>query len=330
MKGELTALVLALVLSLRGTATAQQAAIVSGTVVDPIGTAVTDARVALTTADGTPVQAATTGAKGEFTFPDVPAGSYVVRVDVTGFTPFSTDAFTVDDGGRLLTLPLIVLAVEGFSTSVVVRATEAIAEEQIRVQEQQRWLGIVPNFYVSYVPNAAPLTSRQKFTLAAHETFDWTAFVGASVAAAIDQSTAAHPGFGEGTSGYAKRWAASFADNRTGDLLSHYVFASVFRQDPRYFYQGTGTTKSRLIHALASAVLARSDRGTTMPNYAQMFGNIGAAALSNVYYPHSERGASLMVSNLAISLASRAAKAVTQEFLGKRLTTHAPAGDRHP
>jgi hypothetical protein len=327
MKGELTAVVLALVLSLRGTATAQQAEIVSGTVVDPIGTAVTDARVALTTADGTPVQAATTGAKGEFTFPDVPAGSYVVRVDVTGFTPFSTDVFTVDDGGRLLTLPLIVLAVEGFSTSVVVRATEAIAEEQIRVQEQQRWLGIVPNFYVSYVPNAAPLTSRQKFTLAAHETFDWMAFVGASVAAAIDQSTAAHPGFGEGTSGYAQRWAASFADNRTGDLLSHYVFASVFRQDPRYFYQGTGTTKSRLIHALASAFLARSDRGTTMPNYAQMFGNIGAAALSNVYYPHSERGASLMVSNLAISLASRAAKAVTQEFLGKRLTTHVPAGD---
>jgi hypothetical protein len=327
MKGELTAVVLALVLSLRGTATAQQAAIVSGTVVDPIGTAVTDARVALTTADGTPVQTATTGAKGEFTFPDVLAGSYVVRVDVTGFTPFSTDAFTVDDGGRLLTLPLIVLAVEGFSTSVVVRATEAIAEEQIRVQEQQRWLGIVPNFYVSYVPNAAPLTSRQKFTLAAHETLDWMAFVGASVAAAIDQSTAAHPGFGEGTSGYAQRWAASFADNRTGDLLSHYVFASVFRQDPRYFYQGTGTTKSRLIHALASAFLARSDRGTTMPNYAQMFGNIGAAALSNVYYPHSERGASLMVSNLAISLASRAAKAVTQEFLGKRLTTHVPAGD---
>jgi hypothetical protein len=327
MKGEMTGLVLALVLALRGTAMAQQATLVSGTVVDPIGSVVTDARVALTTADGTPVQVATTGAKGEFTFPDVAAGSYVVRVDVIGFTPFSTDAFTVDDGGRLLTLPQIVLAVEGFSTSVVVRTTEAIAEEQIKVQEQQRWLGIVPNFYASYVPNAAPLTSRQKFTLAAHETFDWTAFVGASVAAAIDQSTAAHPGFGDGPSGYAKRWAATFADNRTGDLLSHYVFASVFRQDPRYFYQGTGTTKSRLIHALGSTFLARSDRGTTMPNYAQMFGNIGAAALSNVYYPHSERGASLMVSNLAVGLASRAARAVTLEFLGKRLTTHVPVGD---
>jgi hypothetical protein len=323
----MTAFSVALVLLLCGTATAQPPAVVTGTVVDSIGAAAIGAPVALTTVNGSPVQATTTGAKGEFAFPDVPAGSYVVHVDVTGFNPFSTDSFTVDDDGQPLILPRIVLDVEGFSTSVVVRPTEAIAEEQIKAQEQQRWLGVVPNFYVSYVPDAAPLTSRQKFTLAAHETFDWMAFFGASVAAAIDQSTAAHPGFGDGASGYAKRWAASFADDRTGDLLSHYVFASVFRQDPRYFYQGTGTTKSRLIHALGSAFVARSDRGTTMPNYAQFFGNIGAAALSNVYYPHSERGASLMVSNLAISLASRAAKAITQEFLGKRLTRHVPAGD---
>jgi hypothetical protein len=64
-----------------------------------------------------------------------------------------------------------------------------------------------------------------------------------------------------------------------------------------------------------------------MPNYAQMIGNVGAAAFSNVYYPYSERGASLTLSNLAISLAGQAARAVAQEFLGKRLTTHVPPGD---
>ncbi len=94
-------------------------------------------------------------------------------------------------------------------------------------------------------------------------------------------------------------------------------------KDPRYFYQGTGTIQSRLAHALSSVVVARSDGGTLMPNYAQIFGNLGAAALSNTYYPHSERGASLIASNVAIGLASRAAMAVTQEFIGKRLTKHA-------
>ncbi len=297
--------------------------VVSGTVVDPVGAAVADAVVVLTTGDGTTLQNATTDAQGVFSFPEVAPGSYIVRVDAAGFTPFTSGSITVTGDARARTLPRIMLTVESFSTSVTVRSTEAIAGEQIQNQERQRWLGVVPNFYVSYLPNAAPLTSRQKFTLAAHETLDWTAFVGASITAAIDQSTSAHPGFGDGASGYAKRWAASFADDRTGDLLSHYLFASVFHQDPRYFYQGAGTTRSRLAHALGSAFIARSDRGTTMPNYAYIFGNLAAATLSNTYYPHSERGGSLVLSNLAIGLAGRAAIAVTQEFIGRRLTQHA-------
>jgi hypothetical protein len=310
--------------SLGATAQAMPPAVVSGTVVDQIGAAVADAPVTLTTDDGTIVQKATTDAQGAFWFPDVAPGSYIVRVNVAGFNPFTTGSVTVAGDARPLVLPRIVLTVESFSTSVTVRSTEAIADGQIKNQERQRFLGVVPNFYVSYVSDAAPLTSRQKLTLAAHETFDWTAFAGASVAAAIDQSTSAHPGFGDGASGFAKRWAASFADNRTGDLLSHYVFASLLRQDPRYFYQGAGTTPSRLVHALGSAFVARSDRGTTMPNYAYVFGNLAAAALSNTYYPHSERGGSLMLSNLAMGLAGRAAVSVTQEFIGKRLTQHTP------
>jgi Carboxypeptidase regulatory-like domain len=304
--------------------------IVAGAVVDEVGAAVVDAAVTMTTADGTTPHNAKTDAQGAFSFSDVAPGSYVVHIDVAGFTPFSSGTVTVSADTGAVTLPRIVLIVGAFSTSITVRSTEAVAEEQIKNQESQRWLGVMPNFYVSYVPDAAALTSRQKFTLAAHESFDWTAFAGASIAAAIDQSTSAHPGFGDGASGYAKRWAASFADNRTGDLLSHYVFASLFHQDPRYFYQGTGTTQSRLVHALGSAFVARSDRGTLMPNYAYMLGNVGAAALSNTYYPSRERGASLVFSNFAMGLAGRAAKAVTQEFLGKRLTKHVPAGDGHP
>jgi hypothetical protein len=298
--------------------------LVTGTVVDELGAAVVDAAVTMTTADGASPHTATTDAQGVFSFSEVAPGSYIVRVDVAGFTPFSSGTVTVGADMGPVTVPRIVLTVAGLSASVTVRSTEAVAEEQIKDQQRQRFLGVMPNFYVSYVPDAAPLTSRQKFTLAAHESFDWTAFAGASIAAAIDQSTSAHPGFGDGASGYAKRWAASFVDNRTGDLLSHYVFASLLHQDPRYFYQGTGTTQSRLVHALGSAFVARSDRGTLMPNYAYMLGNVGAAALSNMYYPKRERGASLVFSNIGMGLAGRAAKAVTQEFISKRLTKHVP------
>ena len=305
-------------------AQAPASATVSGTVVDELRAAVADASVMLTTVDGASVWIGTTDTQGAFSFSGVPTGACVVRVDVAGFTSFTSPPVTISGDTGSVTLPLIVLTVEAFSTSVTVRSTEAVADAQIKEQERQRLLGVVPNFYVSYVRDAAPMTSNQKLKLAARETFDWMAFAGATVAAAIDQSTAAHPGFGDGASGYAKRWAATFADNRTGDFLSHYVFASMFHQDPRYFYQGTGGTASRFVHALSSPFVARSDRGGPMPNYAYVLGNLSAAALSNAYYPSRERGGSLIFSNIAIGLAGRAAIAVTQEFLGKRLTTHVP------
>ena len=321
------ALLAVLCWSAAATAQVSPAVVVTGTVVDQVGAAVGGAPVTLTSADGATTRQTTADGQGVFSFADVARGSYVVRIEVAGFTPFSSGPVAVTGDAPLLPLPRIVLTVEGFSTSVTVRSTEAVADEQIAAQEQQRFLSVVPNFYVSYVPDAAPMTSRQKLALATRQTFDWTAFVGASIAAGIDQSTGAHPGFGDGASGYAKRWAANFVDNRTGDMLSHYVFASLLHQDPRYFYQGTGTTSSRLVHALGSAFVARGDDGRRMPNYSYVLGNFAAAALSNTYYPHSERGGSLVLSNIAFGLAGRAVVAVTQEFIGKRLTTRVPAGN---
>jgi hypothetical protein len=313
----------ALLLSVSSISEAQQSVDITGAVVDQLGAVIVGAPVDLAAIDGTPVQTATSDSQGAFAFSDVPPGSYVVTVNLPGFSPFATSAFTVT--GLLATaLPAIVLTVEDVSTSITVRPIGSIAEEQIQAQAQQRLFGLIPNFYVSYVPDAAPMTSRQKLTLALRETFDWTAFVGASVTAAIDQATNAHPAFGDGGSGYAKRWAAHFADDHTGDLLHHYVFASLFRQDPRYFYQGNGTKLSRLIHASTSPFVGRSDSGATMPNYAYLLGSLGAAGLSNAYYPHAARGGDLILTNVLIGLAGRAAVAVTQEFIGKHLTTNVP------
>lgn len=103
-----------------------------------------------------------------------------------------------------------------------------------------------------------------------------------------------------------------FGDSVSADLLSHYVFASLFHQDPRYFYQGTGTKKSRFYHAVSSAFLARSDSGKVMPNYAYFLGAIAAG------------GAGLVFSNAAIGIAFRAGQSVMQEFLFKRLTKNVP------
>jgi hypothetical protein len=77
-------------------------------------------------------------------------------------------------------------------------------------------------------------------------------------------------------------------------------------------------------HALSNAFVARADSGETMPNYAYVLGDLGAAAISNVYYPRDDRGVGLVLTNAAIGLAGRAVQGIVQEFVGKRLTTNVP------
>jgi len=297
---------------------------VSGTVQDSTGAALSGAQVSISQGDGRSLQTIKTGTRGEFSFGGLTAGEYTVIVEVVGFAPFETPKFSLTTQ-ELHVIPAITLSVTGGTTDVIVRPTEEVAAEQIKAEEKQRLIAFIPNFYVSYLPNAAPLTSKQKLSLATHDTFDWSTFIGVSVGAGIQQANNSFSGYGQGAEGYGKRWGALFASGRTSDFLDHYVYASLFHQDPRYFYQGTGTTKSRLYHALSNAFVARSDSGKTMPNYSYLLGDLTAGAISNAYYPSSDRGAGLVFTNAGLGLAGRMVQGLAQEFIGKRLTKNVPA-----
>jgi hypothetical protein len=112
--------------------------------------------------------------------------------------------------------------------------------------------------------------------------FDPVAFVGISLTAGIQQARNDFPGYGQGAEGYAKRWGAEFANGRISIILSKAVFPSLFHQDPRYFYQGSGSTWSRAKHAVSDAFVARSDSGHLMPKYSYFLGDICSGALSNL------------------------------------------------
>jgi Carboxypeptidase regulatory-like domain len=304
------------------TASTEGFAIVSGVVQDTTGAAIPGAQVILTHRDGTQVRTMASGEGGEFAFTKLPAGSYLVLIHAKGFATFTSGEFDLS-AQQPYEVPNISLSVASADTEVTVRPTEVIAAEQIRAEEKQRLFGVLPNFYVSYVKDPAPLTTKQKFTLATHDTLDWTTFVGVSATAGIEQANNSFAGYGQGAAGYGKRWAAQFGDGRTSDYLSNFVFASLLHEDPRYFYQGTGTTKSRLYHAVSNAWVTRSDSGKNVPNFAYILGIMGSGALSNTYYPHADRGVSLVFTNALLGFAGRAGGNVLQEFIGKRLTKNA-------
>jgi hypothetical protein len=295
-------------------------AALSGTVADLNGGTVPDAELTLDLSASGQKRTATTDQEGRFRFTGLPAGEYSITVQAEGMQPASTHG-TLRPGEQL-ELPQIVLRIATANTDVQVTSSrEEIAEAEVKVEEKQRLLGVVPNFYVTYDWHAEPLDSKQKYELAARSIVDWTTFAAAAGVAGIQYGTGSLSGFGYGPSGYAKRYAVDFGNALFGNLLGGALLPQVFHQDPRYFYKGTGSKRSRILYALSTAVIARGDNGKWQPAYASVLGNYGAGALSNLYYPSNNRnGAALTIENGTLGVAFDGIGNVFQEFLLKRFT----------
>jgi hypothetical protein len=242
------------------------AATVEGVVLDASGATVSGAAVSLRHEDGGELREMSSGTNGDFSFTKIPAGSYLVSVNAAGFAPYTSAGFALI-GQQDYEVPDFALSVAAAATAVIVHPTEFIAAEQLRAAEKQRLMGLIPNFYTSYTYDTAPLTLKQKFEFAARGTFDPVAMVGVGFGAGIEQATNAFAGYGQGAEGYGKRFAAKFADGRSSDFFTHAIFPSLLHQDPRYYYQGSGSVKSRVLHAIGSAFFTRTDSGLTAPNY---------------------------------------------------------------
>ena len=297
---------------------------VSGTVVDQSGAVVARARVTLTIGNQSGPQAkvleAVAGANGEFFFPNVAPGAFQLTVIAAGF---GSQTFSGSvRSGQTEVVPPIALTVADALTEVDVSMTQAeVAEEQIKIEEKQRVLGVVPNFYVTYIPDAAPLTAKQKFKLAFRAMIDpFTVFIAASVAG-IEQGQNHFAEYGQGAQGYGKRFGASYADATTGTLFGAAVFPALLKQDPRYFYKGTGGVSSRALYAIASSVICKGDNRKWQPNYSNMLGTLAAGGISNLYYPEQDRnGVGLTFENAAIGLIATSASNLFQEFVVRKLT----------
>lgn len=298
---------------------------IHGTVMDSSGDVLVDAVVTLTADPTGAKRTAKTDGAGFFNFAGVKAGSYHIAIVANGFAPWTGPAIVLA-AGEIYDVPEIALHVAAANTSVhVVFSSHQVAEQQMHVEEKQRVLGIVPNFYTSYVWDAEPLTSRQKFHLALRTSVDPVTFLGAGAIAGIQQWQNDFKGYGQGAAGYFKRFGASYADGFSGVVLGGAVFPSLLHQDPRYFYKGTGSIKSRAFYAISTVVIAKGDNGRWQPNYSNVLGTFTAAGISNAYYPATDRGAQLTIDNALLGLASGAADALLQEFVIKKLSRGVPA-----
>ena len=290
-----------------------------GTVVDSNNDTISNATVILQTPVGEP-RTVITKDDGSFAFHDVTAGiAYQIAVTAQGYGGWSSSV-TVEPGQEksLTDIALRIMATHRAIT--VTYSSKEVAAQQLKAEEQQRVLGFIPNMFVTYEPHPEPLTTGMKFHLAYKGLTHPTFFAFEALWAGVEQG-ADMTDYHQGARGYAERFGANLASGTSEALFANAVLPSLLHQDPRYFYRGSGTKGSRAWHAVLAPLVCQGDNGRSQPNYSQVGGSLISAALSNTYYPDSQRGAGLVFTNFGTSMGLHIALGLAQEFVLGRFTS---------
>jgi hypothetical protein len=303
-------------------------ATIEGTVTDTNGGVVEGARVILSGEKPGDQRVAESGSNGQFVFLGLPADNFKLTVSAPGMGTVVSPQIVLG-AGQTRFLPAMVLPVNAGITEVRVvgnqkQIEEEEAEEDMHIEESQRVLGVIPNFYSSFDWNAPPLNARQKFHLAFRSEIDPITFVGAAAIAGGEEYKGIYPGYGTGFSGFGKHFAAQYANDFDSRMIGSALLPSLFHQDPRYFYKGTGTIRSRTLYAIKSAFICRGDNGKPEFDFSHIVGDFAAGTLSNLYYPESNEGKTLVFTNGLIEIAGEAGTNLVREFVLRGLTTHVP------
>jgi hypothetical protein len=318
------ALAVALVLSALASGQNNQAtsrtATIMGTVTDVNGDTVPNATVVLKKVESNDPRTIVTTETGMFEFHDVTPGiTYQLSISAKDFADWVSPPIRLNpDQFKIVTGIQLGIATERTTVEVHFDPVE-VATEQFKAEEKQRVFGMIPNFYVSYESDAAPLTTGMKFKLALKVSTDPVTAAGVFLVASAKQAGNT-PDYGQGWGAYGKRFGAVAADGFSDIMIGGAILPSLLHQDPRYFYQGTGTTGSRIRHAVFSPFVARADNGKSQPNYSSLGGVLASSSLANLYYPRSNRGAGLVFGDFAIGIAERIGASVAQEFLLGKFT----------
>jgi hypothetical protein len=319
-------LILALTLSVFPAAAQQidaplpQRSSMQGTVTDVENGAIPGATITVTNTASKAERTVTANETGWFELKDLdPSVPYSVTVRAQGFADWASPLLTPKPG-EAVELDDVKLKISVVETTVVAMTVEQLARSQVTAAEKQRVLGIVPNFYVVYDQHPVPLTTKLKFELAWKAGTDSITILG-DLAYAGMQQAGDTPDYQQGMKGYGQRVGAAYAQSFSNIMLGGAILPSLFHQDPRYFYQGNQFSgRSRTWHALSAPFICEGDNGRRQFNISSIGGDLTSGALTETFYPASNRGPGLVFYNALINTGGRIANALAQEFILPRFT----------
>jgi hypothetical protein len=183
-------------------------------------------------------------------------------------------------------------------------------------KQTKRMFGIVPNFAaVSANEQLPPLSTREKFSLAAHDSvLDYSSYTWTGILAAQAMALNSDPELGSGIVGYGRYYWRTFTDGVSGTFFTEAIVPAITHEDPRYYTMGRGGFLHRTGYAISRAFVTKTDSGGTSFNFSEVVGNGLEAGLSNAYYPPQERGLTQTTVNWGTQMESAVLNHIFQEF----------------
>jgi hypothetical protein len=166
-----------------------------------------------------------------------------------------------------------------------------------------------------------PLTPKQKAILAARNVIDWGNLATIGGLSALTIMTDSHTADGPGFPGFAKNAGVSLSQDMTGEFFSTFLIPSLAHQDPHYHRMPNLSVSRRILHVLDAVVIAQSDQGLPMFNYATVVGTLCTNTLGNVYVPGRKHSFGASAARISTSLAT--------DPIGNALTEFVPDLARH-
>lgn len=175
--------------------------------------------------------------------------------------------------------------------------------------------GLMPNFVTVSADMRLPAQSvKDKFKMATEASFGYSAIAISSVVALESWGRNSVPEFGTDGVGYGRYLWHEALDRTQENYLVLFIVPTITHEDTRYYTLGRGGFLKRTGYSLSRIVVTRSDAGNETFNFSEVVGTGASAALSNAYYPGSQRTVSQTGQNWALDLGVDAATFMFREF----------------
>lgn len=169
-------------------------------------------------------------------------------------------------------------------------------------------------FFPDLATSPKPLTGKQKFELSADESIAPSRLVSSALGAAIGQAADSLPGYGQGMSGYGKRFGSSMASAASDHFFETFLLPALLHRDPRYFVSLRGGAGYRIKYALSRTVVTRTDDGKSAANWPGILGPLLAESLANSYLPEKEQTAGRTFRRYGFRVGLNTASKVVREY----------------